>query len=498
MLAEPRAGDRVWPLQALTVVIFLVAAILCALRRTDVDVAWLLTLGEKMLAGQRVYIDIFEANPPMSILLYLPAILLGRGVGVAPETVVNILCLVGAAASLGLSGRILKPVVGERETLWKLAACGAFVLTVLPTGTFTQREHIGVIAILPFLALVIARGAGARPGLVLAVLAGLGCGVAMAIKPHFAVVAGLPVLVTAWRLRSIRPIFAVEIWAASAVVVGYGLLLWLVFPAFLDFLPVIRDAYLPVRRPLSVMLFSPPLPVGLILGALTFWTVRARPGGGWAAASLFTAALGGAASWMIQGKAWAYHGYPALSLALLALMAAIVLAEKQPARRFEPMALARVGMAAVVVATSMYWLTLKGDHHTVTPAVAAIQAKPKLLSITGDIALGHPMVRELKGQWVGSVCSQWISTGALILEWQGGLSPAKRARLDALMAMDRRLLTADIIRGRPDIVLVDVQGFDWGAWAKSDPALAAALDAYEPVKSVDGIAIWARKDRARG
>ena len=34
------------------------------LLRVNVDVAWLLTVGEKMLDGQRLYVDILETNPP--------------------------------------------------------------------------------------------------------------------------------------------------------------------------------------------------------------------------------------------------------------------------------------------------------------------------------------------------------------------------------------------------------------------------------------------------
>ena len=56
---------------------FAIGAMMSAVRAVDVDVGWLLTLGERMLDGQRPYIDFFEANPPMSILLYLPAVALG-------------------------------------------------------------------------------------------------------------------------------------------------------------------------------------------------------------------------------------------------------------------------------------------------------------------------------------------------------------------------------------------------------------------------------------
>jgi hypothetical protein len=121
-----------------------------------------------------------------------------------------------------------------------------------------------------------------------------------------------------------------------------------------------------------------------------------------------------------------------------------------------------------------------------------------LHSISADIALGQPLARQLHGQWVGSVCSQWISAGALKLEQDGKLSPTRRARLDSLMALDRRLLTADIRRAHPDIILIEKQSFDWVGWARADPSLAAELDAYWAVETIKGVTVWARKNRVRG
>ena len=103
-------------------------------------------------------------------------------------------------------------------------------------------------------------------------------------------------------------------------------------------------------------------------------------------------------------------------------------------------------------------------------------------------------VMEIRRGW--GVCSQWVSAGVLTLEAQGRATPAQRSRLDALMAQDRGRLTADILHGHPDIVLIDRQSFDWLTWAEADATLSSALNAYQPVRTVGGIAIWARKDLA--
>src|SRR5665213_566993 len=52
------------------------------------DVSWLMTASERMLAGQRLYTDILETNPPLSTLLYLPWVWLGQVTGIAAEGIV--------------------------------------------------------------------------------------------------------------------------------------------------------------------------------------------------------------------------------------------------------------------------------------------------------------------------------------------------------------------------------------------------------------------------
>lgn len=496
-----KGAPRVWPWAALTLALYLTGAVMAVTRRTDVDVAWLLTLGEKMLAGQRPYIDMVETNPPMSILLYLPAVIGGRGLGVAPEIMVNGLVLAAIAASLALCGRALRQAVEDRVTLWRLAAAGAFVLTVLPTGVFAEREHIMIIASLPFLAVVIARSQARPPTALVAALAGLGCGLAMAIKPHFALVAGGALLVSAWRMRSIRPLIALEVWAASLVVGLYALALVVLFPAFLAFLPIIRDTYLPVRQPLIQLLIWPPPLAWLVLGGLSILIARMRPGAGWPAAILLAASAGGFASYLIQGKGWPYHSYPMIALAVLALDAAVALGAPVRAPLAGPLANRAVRIGAVAASlvivigalgATMRWFTLKGDYHALNDPVAAIAPHPRLISITADIAVGHPLTRELHGTWVGSDCSQWVSAGVLTLEHRGGLSPARRARLDGLMIQDRQRLARDIATGRPDVILISTNR-DWLGWARADPALAAALGGYRPIETIQGVAIWARR-----
>src|SRR6202011_5143475 len=97
------------PLDALMIALVLAVAIL--LRQIvplNTDVSWLLTIGERVLDGQRLYVDIVEINPPMAVFRSLPGVALARALGVHPKNVTDDLILILAASSLLATARILR------------------------------------------------------------------------------------------------------------------------------------------------------------------------------------------------------------------------------------------------------------------------------------------------------------------------------------------------------------------------------------------------------
>src|SRR5258708_29647461 len=54
------------------IILFVAAVVLRHFLAANTDVSWLLTVGERVLDGQRLYIDVLETNPPMAVLLFTP------------------------------------------------------------------------------------------------------------------------------------------------------------------------------------------------------------------------------------------------------------------------------------------------------------------------------------------------------------------------------------------------------------------------------------------
>ena len=222
------------------------------------DNSWLFTVCDKLLDGARAYIDVIETNPPGAFLIYMPAALVARALGVAIEPVVSICVFAGAFACIVFSGAILRTsgLLRREEETYALNAA-VFALIVTPGLSFAEREHLASFLVLPALSIYAARASNAPARLSHAIIAGLLAGVAMSIKPHFCLALGFPILALIGLRKSLWPAFGAENLVATGVVVAFVAATFAFFPGFFDVLPSIVEAYVPVFKPWRVVLANP-------------------------------------------------------------------------------------------------------------------------------------------------------------------------------------------------------------------------------------------------
>jgi hypothetical protein len=478
--------------------VIITAIVLRLLIVTATDVSWLITLSEKVLDGTRLYVDLIEVNPPASILLYLPAVALARWVGVAPEIVVNILVFFAVGASLWITSRILlRSRLLHGIDGWTLAAFAAFVLLIFPARTFAQREHIAVIVLLPALATYVVRAQGIFPGLAAIMMAGSGTGIAVSIKPHFALAIVLAAAAAAYHAKSWQLIFVPEHWIAGGIVALYSVSAVVFYPQFIsDVLPLVQTVYVPIRLSWLTTFTSMPavfwlLSIFLLVGQKRGAILESR------FSILLMASCGFALAYVAQGKGWPYHSYPMQAFALLALALSFCEVEERAPKEgtIKNSGMDKLALLATasITAAGFYWMTIAVDFTALAEMVRRSAIQPKVLAISPDIGLGHPLVRQAGGKWVQRVGSLWITGYA---EWllRTEKSPAAAARLERYAARDRAMLLEDIGRERPDIILLDM---NWEARTRSDPALSALLRAYSEISREQGIIILGRNDREK-
>ena len=208
--------------------VFVAAVLLRQVMPLNVDVSWGLIESERMLDGQRLYVDMLETNPPTALSVYWLGVALARATGVRPEVMTDGLIFVLIAASLALTWRILQySSLRGRVAGGALAVWAAVLLCVLPMYDFGQREHLAVLAMLPAIAVYILRGNRevVTPAAVL--IAALGAAITLSFKPYFVFAVGFCILATAAQARDWRVVFAPENWIAAALVVVYAICIFL-------------------------------------------------------------------------------------------------------------------------------------------------------------------------------------------------------------------------------------------------------------------------------
>lgn len=75
---------------------------------TVADTSWLITVNERMLGGERLYVDLLETNPPFSVWLYTMPVWVAQQLGLAPELLVQAWTYVAALAGLLFAGFIVR------------------------------------------------------------------------------------------------------------------------------------------------------------------------------------------------------------------------------------------------------------------------------------------------------------------------------------------------------------------------------------------------------
>jgi hypothetical protein len=475
-----------WILIAL---VFVVAILLRQVVPLNTDVSWLLVIGERVLDGQRLYVDIVEINPPMAVFAYLPGIALARALGLDPGNVTDGLILTLAAASLLATSRILRLSSMLDNVRWaSLAIWAAAVVTVLPMHVFGQREHLATLTFLPALAVYALRSHREPLPLWSVLIAGIGAGITLAFKPFFAIPAILCIVLTVVRSRSWRVFFSPENVIAGGLVTIYGVCTYIFYPEYFTVIyPLVRDTYLSWSMPVSVVLFNSATMLWAI-AVISILLVRRERTLDSAVLVTVLASLGFAFSFFLQRRGWAYHSYPMVALAMLA-MGYVLTADADIKSSLRRPAVAAMSVMVAAFVVGMLWFNTTIYVGPIERPVAGLKPRPKILVLSGEAAIGHPLVRTLHGVWVSRQENLWIREFVRLTRENNTIDAQTDAKLNAYLAQERAWLIEDFKRMPPDVVLVDNLRDGWGAWARADQEVAQLLKTYTLVQSIEGIDI---------
>lgn len=170
------------------IVIFLALATLTLILQFNIffnqDISWLMHAGQRLLAGGNYLQDFFEPDPPMSIFLYLPAVLLAKlfNFNFLISSLIYIYAI--TIISWGICFKLASIYFKDSEkNLYFFMVSLSFVYLLLAGEQIGEREHLMFLLVMPYL-LTISLSQQKLP-LGLALTTGFLAGIGFVIKPYF-------------------------------------------------------------------------------------------------------------------------------------------------------------------------------------------------------------------------------------------------------------------------------------------------------------------------
>ena len=515
---------RTVPLISLLVLLAVLVVVAFAAFRSPLkdDIAWLLYVARRWMAGQELYIDVVEVNPPLIIWLSAVPLAIARWLGLGIQLVTMSMFIVMVVGCAWWSATLLRHRGGLFADRVTVFAVIGIVLLVMPAGDLGQREHLLVAAILPYLILFAGSLDGIRPPVWHAVFAGIVAGLGCALKPRYAGVfvvlecIALSRLMWPWRVLPI---------AAGLTMFAYIAIVYVTCPAYVRrAVPMALALYGATDVSFfRLLLDSAVLIVGEVVAASLVWLRRhTMPERNLMMVLVVFAAVSTVICFM-DGKDWYYHRLPATVATVLVLICwvASVLRDDPSGRpqgmmpqgmilQGAPQGLSLSGRsrsasrsASLAVAALAVLVLCAGALQRLEPQVAQAvepeattvarleqivrqQNARTYIAFSEWIALGFPVVNNTGVAWASRFDSMWALKGEL---W--------RARFDPSVASEwpvARWVVRDFIAGCPDIAVVDTrEGLNYIAvLSSSDPAFARAWSRYHQIDAFDGLTVYRR------
>ena len=497
--ARPIRIGWLWPsllgLAALSLVLQLGASL-------NHDTAFTMIGAERLLDGGRYGVDVVDPNLPLAYwIAVLPAAfahLTGLGLG----TSAILFTVAAGLAAAALASAVLRCTSLEEAPRNALTVFAGAVLLIAPGIDFGQREHLMLIAGLPW---VLAAGAAAQrapmPGR-LRIAIGIAAGLGFCLKPHFLLV---PILVDCWlllRTRSLTVAMRGENLALGITGVAFALAVILAAPDYLrSVVPDAAAVYWAFDSRPDFLLNLSPLLLPFVLAAVLARQDMRFPHP--IAGALLSASAGALLAAVLQFKGWDYHWLPMLGFAAMACAAAycgsFAWGTLSP-RTAISAALVFAGAFGGLAGDARDMYRSGGDAEQVERLASALRENGRagdsvFAFITSPRAV-HPAILAANMRWSAAACClQWVPA-----EVRSGERPDD-ALIRQVAQRKRDGLLRELERTRPSIFLVDDRpfklgfggrSFDYLDHFRSDPWFRAFWAGYRERRKVAGYRLFVR------
>ena len=483
------------------------------------DVAWYLHAAGRVLAGDRLYVDIIETNPPLIIWLSFAPRFLARTSGISEILALRVLMLGLVGFSLLVTRSTLIRALPERPGARRsLLLLSLFILIPLAGYDFAQREHLMLALFLPYLVMASGRATGRHPTGGLPWVVGLMAGVGLALKPHFvlpwlAIEAYLAAACRGWRPWS-RP----EALAVAAVGLAYAVAVAAITPEYLPLMGWAGPVYSASGRSSFSASWDEPGTVVTVVALLGFMALRPRGDGRERLELILVADLGFLAIALLQNKGYTYHFYPPLALGVLLVGLLAVGSPGPPALRpgvalvmMRGTLLALVLSIAVArVNESLGWRGRPGESDTTLGRMIRVvedhAGGGAVFTFSPAVGASFPMITYGGVEWASRHPALWFLPAYHPEGFDDNRGIAHRPPR-AMGETERFLFDSvvdELLASRPTLLFVDEteqprafngRRFRYLDYYSLDPRFAEFLRDYETLTRVDDFRVYRRRGR---
>jgi hypothetical protein len=461
------------------------------------DVSWLITMCQRMLNGERAYVDILETTPPVPLLLYMPGAVVAKFFGGTPEAATFAFAYACAFGSLWLAARILPRRLSGGVPAQLALAPAAAALFLIPGDAFAQREYFAAAWAMPMMAVFIRHADGhSWPPLTDRALAATLGGLMIAVKPPLFAMPGILVGLYCWA-QTRRLSFLLPSGLVAAAVIGLAVTVasLALFPDYMrNMSGIMTDVYVPIRGHVSSFVQDRAC-LG-VLACLAITCILSLRGGVPAATISAVVAAGFLLAYFIQGKFFPYHVFPA---ALFSALAACVVVFRELRDLRQASFLVRVGAAGIYglaasVAAALFVVGFADGRPVMRELTwATALAHPRMLAVSPIEDTSFPLARQIGAVWVGHTHSQWIARYTRFALTSNALTHEEKARWLAYHRSDLEAVLRDIRNKRPEIIIEDMRPIFFWLVPELNALQPGFLDDYRILAEEGAIRVLRRR-----
>lgn len=294
------------------------------------DLSWQLHLAHSVLRGGNYISQFFEINPPLSIFLYMPEILLEKMLFVSRVIGLRLYIFLCATVSIYICYHLSKKAFSDKDVFQRFLFLLSLpiIYLILPVSEFGQRENLFVILTVPYFLLLACRLRNQFVSTSFSFSIGIMAAIGFCLKPFFLICFAFVEYYTIRKVfvkkrllnknNIMKIIKRPEIIVIVFFILFYLLLIYFFFKPYLfSVLPIATTFYYQAfSDSLRKLIISPVVLYCFMSYALYFYNYQSNKKQ--VVNTLFIFALTGCVmSYFMQKIAWYYHAIPLFSIATL-------------------------------------------------------------------------------------------------------------------------------------------------------------------------------------